>query len=297
MNYGFVKVASAIPSLKVADCSFNTQQIISCIHQAEDKGAEIIVFPELCISGYTCQDLFGQRQLISKCEESLSQILDSTRAHSIISIVGMPVSAGSLLMNCAVAIQNGRILGCIAKTYLSNSERRWFVPSSAVKESSVQLCSQTAPLGSNLLFHTPSTTFAIEIGEDLWAPIPPSSQLALQGAEIIFNLSASNEEAGKHQYLTRPGGDCRERSCLCISDKCDVLRKRILRGDLQIDIYRKINVIPRNRLFFNVTVDNITVSVLNDNSDSVLTSQIFLKRHLASAKPYHVVHIISKFLI
>lgn len=202
MNYGFVKVASAIPSLKVADCSFNTQQIISCIHQAEDKGAEIIVFPELCISGYTCQDLFGQRQLISKCEESLSQILDSTRAHSIISIVGMPVSAGSLLMNCAVAIQNGRILGCIAKTYLSNSERRWFVPSSAVKASSVQLCSQTAPLGSNLLFHTPSTTFAIEIGEDLWAPIPPSSQQALQGAEIIFNLSASNEEAGKHQYLT-----------------------------------------------------------------------------------------------
>ena len=205
MNYGFVKVASAIPSLKVADCSYNIQQIESLIVQAEGKGVEIIAFPELCISGYSCQDLFGQQLLLEKCEESLYKLLDFTRSLQIIAIVGMPVMVSGVLTNCAIAVQGGKILGVVPKTFLPNYkefyEQRWFVPSTAADARQVHLCAQTVPFGANLLFHTQKTCFAIEICEDLWAPVPPSSELALKGAEIIFNLSASNELIGKNQYL------------------------------------------------------------------------------------------------
>lgn len=205
MNYGFVKVATAIPSLKVADCTYNTQQIESLIVQAEGKGVEIIVFPELSISGYTCQDLFGQQLLLEKCEESLFKLLDFTRSLQIISIVGMPVMVGSLLFNCAVVVQGGKILGAVPKTFLPNYkefyERRWFAPAAALPCDSFHLCAQTVPIGSRLLFHTQKTSFAIELCEDLWAPIPPSSQMALKGAEIIFNLSATNELLCKNDYL------------------------------------------------------------------------------------------------
>ena len=205
MNYGFVKVASAIPSLKVADCTYNIQQIESLIVQAEGKGVEIIVFPELCISGYTCGDLFGQQLLLEKCEESLFKLLDFTRSLQIISIVGMPIMVGSLLMNCAVVVQGGKILGVVPKTFLPNYkefyEHRWFAPSTATDATQIHLCAQSVTFGRNLLFHTQKTCFGIEICEDLWAPVPPSGELALKGAEIIFNLSASNELIGKNQYL------------------------------------------------------------------------------------------------
>lgn len=205
MNYGFVKVASAIPSLKVADCSYNIQQIESLIVQAEGKGVEIICFPELSICGYTCQDLFGQQLLLEKCEESLFKLLDFTRSLQIITIVGMPVMIGALLMNCAVVVQGGRILGVVPKTYLPNYkefyEKRWFAPSTAVNDTQIHLCAQMVAFGRNLLFHTQKTCFGIEICEDLWAPVPPSCELAMKGAEIIFNLSASNELISKHQYL------------------------------------------------------------------------------------------------
>ena len=205
MNYGFVKVASAIPSLKVADCTYNIQQIESLIIQAEGKGVEIIVFPELSICGYTCQDLLGQQLLLEKCEESLFKLLDFTRSLQIIAIVGMPVVVGAVLMNCAVVVQGGKILGVVPKTYLPNYkefyEKRWFAPATAVNDTQIHLCAQTVTFGRNLLFHTQKTCFGIEICEDLWAPIPPSSELAMKGAEIIFNLSATNELISKHQYL------------------------------------------------------------------------------------------------
>ena len=205
MNYGFVKVASAIPSLKVADCTYNIQQIESLIIQAEGKGVEIIVFPELCISGYTCGDLFAQQLLLEKCEESLYKLLDFTRSLKIISIVGMPVMVGSLLMNCAVVVQEGKILGVVPKTYLPNYkefyEQRWFASAASIADTQIHICAQNVTFGRNLIFHTQKTKFAIELCEDLWAPIPPSSNLALKGAEIIFNLSATNELICKHQYL------------------------------------------------------------------------------------------------
>ena len=205
MNYGFVKVASAIPRVRVADCAFNASQIEKEIIIADGKGVEIIVFPELCLTGYTCGDLFAHSLLLESAELGLMQILNNTRQLDIISILGMPVPLNGMLLNAAVVIQKGKVLGVVPKTYLPNYkefyEKRWFTSASEVMEPMVRLCGQNVPLNACLLFDTAGTTFGIELCEDLWAPIPPSSALALQGAEIIFNLSADNEGVGKHNYL------------------------------------------------------------------------------------------------
>ena len=205
MNYGYVKVAPAIPCVKVADCKFNAGQIEKQIIIAEGKGVQIITFPELSITGYTCGDLFAQQLLIEEAEMGLIQIVNNTRQLDIISIVGMPVALNGSLLNVAVVIQKGKVLGVVPKTYLPNYkefyEKRWFTSACEIKDDSVRLCGQVAPLGKNLLFETSDTTFGIEICEDLWAPVPPSSMLALQGAEIVFNMSADTEAIGKHAYL------------------------------------------------------------------------------------------------
>ena len=205
MNYGFVKVAAAVPLVRIADCKFNASQIEKEIIIADGKGVEIIAFPELCLTGYTCGDLFAHRLLLANAELGLMQILNNTRQLDIISILGMPVALNGVLLNTAVVIQKGKVLGVVPKTYLPNYkefyEKRWFTSSTEINQHTIRLCGQTVSLGSSLLFDTIDTTFVIEICEDLWAPVPPSSSLALQGAEIIFNLSADNEGVGKHAYL------------------------------------------------------------------------------------------------
>ena len=205
MNYGFVKVAAAVPRVKVADCKFNSERLEGLITIAEGKGVQILTFPEMCITGYTCGDFFAQQLLLEQAEMALIQILNSTRQLDIISILGMPVVVNSTVINAAVVIQKGKILGVVPKTYLPNYkefyEQRWFTSALQVSENSVRLCGQIVPMGNNLLFETAETTFGIEICEDLWATVPPSSSLALQGAEIIFNLSADDEGIGKHNYL------------------------------------------------------------------------------------------------
>ena len=205
MNYGFVKVAAAVPHVKVADCKFNVEKIESLIAVAEGKGVQIIIFPEMSITGYTCGDLFGQQLLLEEAEMGLMQILNNTRQLDIISIVGMPVVVNSTVINAAAVIQKGKVLGVTAKTYLPNYkefyEQRWFTSALQLTTNNVRLCGQIVPIGSNLLFETSDTTFGIEICEDLWSTIPPSSSLALQGAEILFNMSADNEGIGKNNYL------------------------------------------------------------------------------------------------
>ena len=205
MKYGFVKVAAAVPAVKVADCKFNAQQIDTQIAIADGKGVQIIVFPELCITGYTCADLFGQTLLMEETEIALMQIMNNTRQMDIISIVGMPLVVNATLMNCAVALQKGKILGIVPKTYLpnhkENAETRWFSSASDHTETSIRLCGQNVPFGTNLLFDTAETCFGIEMGEDVWAPVPPSSNLSLKGAEIIFNTAAVTESIGKYAYL------------------------------------------------------------------------------------------------
>lgn len=205
MNYGFVKVAAAVPNIKVADCKFNAEKIESLIAVAEGKGVQIVIFPEMSITGYTCGDLFGQQILLEEAEMGLMQILNNTRQLDIISIVGMPVVVNSTVINAAVVIQKGKVIGVTAKTYLPNYkefyEQRWFTSALQLTVDNVRLCGQIAPIGNNLLFETSDTTFGVEICEDLWSTIPPSSSLALEGAEIIFNMSADNEGIGKHNYL------------------------------------------------------------------------------------------------
>lgn len=207
MQNGFIKVAAAIPSVKVADCSYNVQQIESLIAMAEGKGVEVIVFPELCITGYTCQDLFKQTLLLEQAETSVLVLLDFTRKLDIISIVGVPVVVGDLLLNCAAVIQKGDLLGLVPKTYLPNYsefyEKRWFASSQDLQPSEIRFAGNKIVVTPQpTLFRTcDGAMFGVEICEDVWAPVPPSCNLALSGADIIFNLSASDELIGKHDYL------------------------------------------------------------------------------------------------
>ena len=207
MKYGMIKVAAAIPGVKVADVDFNVQQMENLIAQAEGKGAEIIVFPELSLTGYNCQDLFRQQLLLDKSEEALLTLLDFTRKLDIIAVVGMPVRVGSLLYNCAVVIQHGSLLGLVAKTFLPNYgefyEKRWFASNTDLAEQTIYLAGSPVKVSSEpQLFRTSDgACFGIEICEDVWAPLPPSNNLALAGADIILNLSASDELIGKHDYL------------------------------------------------------------------------------------------------
>lgn len=205
MNYGFIKVAAAVPNVKVADCSFNEMHIENLVAQAEGKGVEIICFPELSMTGYTCGDLFAQQLLLDSAENALFRLLDFTRSLNIITIIGMPVQMNSTLINSAVVIQGGKILGIVPKTYLPNYkefyEKRWFTSALDHESTNVHICGQNVPVSRNIIFNTTQGKFAVELCEDMWAPIPPSSELALRGAEIIFNLSADNEGICKHKYV------------------------------------------------------------------------------------------------
>ena len=207
MKHGFITVAAAIPSVKVADCDYNEKQLESLIVQAEGKGVEIIVFPELCITGYTCQDLFGQQLLLEEAEKAVLKLLDFTRSLDIIAIVGLPVVCGDLLLNCAAVIQKGDLLSLIPKTYLPNYsefyEKRWFASAQDLDDTDLPFAGKTMHVSAEpTLFRTcDGVHFGVEICEDVWAPAPPSNHLALSGAELIFNLSASDELIGKHDYL------------------------------------------------------------------------------------------------
>jgi NAD+ synthase (glutamine-hydrolysing) len=205
MNYGFVKVASAIPSTRVADCQFNSENIEKLINEAAKKGAGIVVFPELSITGYSCGDLFAQSMLIKESLNSLERLMSSTSNLDIISIVGFPLEHNNTLLNCAAVLHKGNIIGIVPKTYIPNYkefyEQRWFASSLVHADTTIELFGQRVPLGRNIIFHTPAMNFGIEICEDVWATIPPSSTLTLAGADVIFNLSASNDVIGKHKYL------------------------------------------------------------------------------------------------
>ena len=207
MKYGFINVAAAVPAIKVADVDYNVQQIESLMAQAEGKGVEILVTPELCITGYSCQDLFREQLLLDKSEEGILQLLDFTRKLDTILVVGAPVLVNSLLYNCAVIIQRGQILGIVPKTYLPNYgefyEKRWFASAQDLNPTDIYFAGSPVHVSSEpILFTTgDGVKFGVEICEDVWAPIPPSNNLALAGADIILNLSASDELIGKHDYL------------------------------------------------------------------------------------------------
>ena len=203
MYNGFVRIAAAVPQLRVADCTFNTGQVVALAQQAEHERVQVVCFPELCLTGYTCGDLFHQQHLLQESERSLSRLLAESLALTPALIVGMPVRVGAHLYNAAVVVQGGRVLGAVPKTFIPNHrefyEKRWFTSGASVPDT-VDLAGHRVPFGTRLLFTDRAFTFAIEVCEDLWAPIPPSSHHALHGAEVLFNLSASNELVGKQAY-------------------------------------------------------------------------------------------------
>ena len=205
MNYGFVKVAAAVPLVQVADCFYNIEKIEGLMRQASEKGVQIIAFPELSVTGYTCLDLFAQQTLLDGAEETLLQLVSNTADLDILTIVGVPLRTENRLINAAVVFQKGAIRGVVPKTYLPNykefQEQRWFTSVTELRESTISIGEEEYPMGSHLLFRSGRLTAGIEICEDLWVPVPPSSLLAMEGANIIFNLSASNELIGKHAYL------------------------------------------------------------------------------------------------
>ena len=205
MNYGFEKVAAAVPLVQVADCFYNIEKIEGLMRQASEKGVQIIAFPELSVTGYTCLDLFAQQTLLDGAEEALLQLVSNTADLDILTIVGVPLRTENRLINAAVVFQKGAIRGVVPKTYLPNykefQEQRWFTSATELRESTISIGEEEYPMGSHLLFRSGRLTAGIEICEDLWVPVPPSSLLTMEGANIIFNLSASNELIGKHAYL------------------------------------------------------------------------------------------------
>ncbi len=206
-RFQFVRVAAGSPELRVCDCDFNRVKIEEMIDKANDVQAEFLVLPELCITGYTCGDLFKQDLLLKKARESLLYITQKTKGSKLVVILGMPLDVRGSLFNCACVLQDGRILGIVPKTnipgYNEFYEPRWFNEASHLEQTESKIGPHTVPIGNDLLFvseNDPNMVFGIEICEDLWVPIPPSGYLAQAGALLIFNPSASNDLVGKADY-------------------------------------------------------------------------------------------------
>ncbi|HAJ37147.1 MAG TPA: NAD(+) synthase [Chloroflexi bacterium] len=204
---GFVRVASCAPALRVADVDYNVEQICTALTQAAAKEVQLIIFPELCITAYSCADLFYQDQLLQAALRGLEQIATATALSDVSCVVGLPLRVAGRLYNCAVLLSEGRIIGVTPKSYLPTTgefyEQRWFTPGDRALPAMIEVGGSQVPFGVDLLFvaaDMPSCVVGIEICEDLWAVEPPSGRLALAGATVLVNPSASNELLGKAEY-------------------------------------------------------------------------------------------------
>ena len=216
-NFGYVRVAAAVPHMRVADCKYNASQIKEQITEAVREGVDVVCFPELSITGYTCADLFFTQQLQKNALSMLEEVCAYTRNLPIIVLVGAPLKVDNNLYNCAFVMTDGEVVGVVPKINLPNTgefyEKRWFSSGRDVLEHTsnsirpriptIELWGNDVPFGIDLLFTTNHYSFGIELCEDLWSPLPASTQLAIQGAEIIFNLSSSNCVTGKHAFRQR----------------------------------------------------------------------------------------------
>lgn len=213
-SYGLLRVGTAIPTVKVADVEYNLKQHIQLIRQAAQEGVQLLAFPELSLTGYTCADLFRHEPLLQAAREALKHLAESTRGIDMAVVVGAPLAYQNRLYNCGVMLGDGKIMGIVPKVYLPNYaefyEARWFATGAEVPAGAKISLGKLADedhdnilFGQNLLFDFEGATVGIEICEDLWVPIPPSSRMALAGANVIVNLSCSDEVLGKHAYLRR----------------------------------------------------------------------------------------------
>ncbi len=210
LQHGFLRVAAATPALAVADCAFNVRAITDLLRQAQEERVAVVVFPELALTGYTCADLFHQTALLRGAIAGLAALAGASRSEFAgLAVVGLPLAVDDQVFNCAAVLHRGNILGIVPKSFLPNYkefyERRWFAPASAAHSRVVAVAGQEVPFGPDLLFRAgdvaaPGLVVGVEVCEDLWVPIPPSSTQAVAGATVLCNLSASNEVIGKAGY-------------------------------------------------------------------------------------------------
>jgi len=206
-HHGFVRVAAAVPAVRVADCAFNVEHILGLMGRAQKEAVAVLVFPELSLTGYTCGDLFHQTVLQRAALAALADVVDKGKGifHGL-AVVGLPLVVDDRLFNCAAVFQQGRVLGIVPKSYIPNYkefyEARWFAPAACAHSREVDFLGKKIPFGTDLLFAggPDGPVVGVEICEDLWVPIPPSSFQALRGANVLVNLSASNEVIGKAAY-------------------------------------------------------------------------------------------------
>ena len=202
MNFGMIKTACVSPQLRVADVAFNQTQLMHVVDTAAARGVKVLVTPELSLTGYTCADLFLGNALLEAADSALAELARATRGKGMLAFFGVPVRRDGALYNCAAAVYDGRIVCVIPKTYLANYtefyEKRWFSSGAGV-QGAVHIAGQTVPFG-NFVIRFGGVKIGVEICEDLWVPVPPSSRQALFGAELLCNLSASNEVATKADY-------------------------------------------------------------------------------------------------
>lgn len=213
-SHGFVRVAAATPVVHIADPVANAAEHIALVREAGEAGVDLVVFPELSLSAYAIDDLHMQAALLDEIERQIAVVAQATEAKGVVAVIGAPVRSGDALFNCAVVMAGGEVLGVVPKTYLPNYreyyEKRWFAPAAARSEDIVVLNGEPVDFAPGLIFEAtnrPGFVFAVEICEDFWAPLPPSTRAALAGARILCNLSASNIVIGKSE----------ERAMLCSS--------------------------------------------------------------------------------
>ncbi len=216
-NYGYFRVASAVPKLRVADCSYNVEQIAQQMHAASKQGAEVVLFPELSVTGYTCGDLFLHETLLRSAEDALRELVEMTQELPIVGIVGVPISIGNALYNCAVVFGYGEIMGAVPKIYIPNYsefyESRWFASGAGLSDSVIVYAEQEVAVSKGIIFKINGVACGVEICEDLWVASPPSSRLS-EEARVLFNLSASPEVVGKNEYLVEL---IRQQSARCMA--------------------------------------------------------------------------------
>ena len=276
--YGFYRIAASVPKVQIANASYNIEEIINIYEQENKNESSIILFPELCITGYTAGDLFLNQNLLDSQNKALKILLDKSKTISSIAIVGIVVSFEHRLYNCAAVIQNGKILGIVPKSYLPNKnefyEKRYFQSGINLKAKTLKLFEEEIPFGVDLLFSDENDiTFGIEICEDLWSILPPSNQMAINGANMIFNLSASNEIVGKSAYRKELVKTQSARLvCAYIYSSCGVAESSsdtIFGGDALICEYG--SVLAKSKRF---SLDNQTI-----RADIDLEKLIWLRNH------------------
>ncbi len=217
MNNGYLRVASAVPQMNVADCEYNTANIIAIADELNTQNVQVAVFPEMTVTGYTCGDLFHSSLLLESAQKYLNEIVKASSQWDMIAIVGAPIQHNDALYNCAVIIGKGHVIAVVPKTYIPNynefSEKRWWTSGQGL-DAEINIGNDTVPLSNQVIVDIADAKIGVEICEDLWAVIPPSSRLSMAGAHVIFNLSASNDLIGKFDYLTSL---IRQQSARCIA--------------------------------------------------------------------------------